>query len=112
LTVHELAIAESVVAAVSARIHDGRITRVVLEVGALACVEPDALRFCFEASTRGTLAEGAALEIVEVAARASCRSCGARAVPVDARIPLCACGSADLELVDGGQLRVRAVEVI
>jgi hydrogenase nickel incorporation protein HypA/HybF len=111
LAVHELAIAESVVGEIRERIPGRRVTRVVLEVGALACVEPDALRFCFGACTRGTLADGAALEIVEVAARAACRSCGTRAVAVDPRIPLCPCGSADLELVDGEQLRVRAVEV-
>jgi hydrogenase nickel incorporation protein HypA/HybF len=108
---HELAIAEGVVAAVRERVPGARVTRVVLEVGALACVEPEALRFCFGACTRGTLADGAALEIVEIPARAACRSCGDRAVEVDPRIPLCACGSADLQLVDGDQLRVREVEV-
>jgi hydrogenase nickel incorporation protein HypA/HybF len=111
LSVHELAIAEDVLTAIRARIPEGRVTRVVLEVGALVCVEPEALRFCFGAATRGTFADGATLEIVEIAARASCRSCGARAALADPRLPLCACGSADLELVDGGQLRVRAVEV-
>jgi hydrogenase nickel incorporation protein HypA/HybF len=109
---HELAIAESIVEAVGEHVGDARVTRVVLEVGALACVEPDAIRFCFSACAQGTAADGAALEIVEVPARARCRTCGAAEVPVDPRIPLCECGSADLDLVDGGQLRVRAVEVI
>jgi hydrogenase nickel incorporation protein HypA/HybF len=108
---HELAIAESIVEAVGERLAGARVTRVVVEVGALACVEPDAIRFCFAACARGTVVDGAALEIVEIAARARCRTCGAAGVAVDARIPLCPCGSADLDIVDGGQLRVRAVEV-
>jgi hydrogenase nickel incorporation protein HypA/HybF len=108
---HELAIAESVVEAVAERVADARVTRVVLEVGALACVEPEAIRFCFAATAQGTVVEGAALELVEIAARARCRTCGAQDVAVDPRIPLCPCGSADLDLVDGSQLRVRAVEV-
>ncbi|BDG01378.1 hydrogenase maturation nickel metallochaperone HypA/HybF [Anaeromyxobacter oryzae] len=108
---HELAIAESVVDAVGERVGGARVTRVLVEVGRLTCVEPDALRFCFEACARGTALEGAALEIVEVSARATCRTCGARDAEVDARVPLCACGSADLELVAGDRLLVQAVEV-
>ncbi len=108
---HELALAEGVVDAVSDHVGGARVVRVVLEIGELTCVEPEAMRFCFEACARGTVLEGAALEIVEVAARASCRACGAPDVHPDARIPLCPCGSADLDLLDGRQLRVRAVEV-
>ncbi len=36
-----------------------RVKTVRLEVGPLATVEPEALRFCFDAATRGTLAENA-----------------------------------------------------
>lgn len=108
---HELAIAEGIVEAITERVAGSRVTRVVLELGALACVEPGAIRFCFAACARGTVADGAELEIVEIPGRGRCRTCGASAVPVDPRIPLCECGSADLELLDGGQLRVRGVEV-
>jgi hydrogenase nickel incorporation protein HypA/HybF len=109
--VHELAIAEGVVEVVAERIGAARAVRVILRVGRLTCVEPEAVRFCFEACARGTPVEGAALEIVDVPARARCRACGAPELEVDARIPLCACGSADLELVSGEELSVAAVEV-
>jgi hydrogenase nickel incorporation protein HypA/HybF len=109
---HELALAEDLVAAVGDRAGGARVVRVVLELGELTCAEPDAIRFCFDACARGTSLEGAALEVVEIPARASCRACGAQAVRVDARIPLCPCGSADLDVVDGRQLRIRAVEVL
>jgi hydrogenase nickel incorporation protein HypA/HybF len=69
------------------------------------------MRFCFDAATRGTALEGAALEVVEVPARARCRSCGAADVELDPRIPLCPCGSADVDVAAGGQLVVDAVEV-
>jgi hydrogenase nickel incorporation protein HypA/HybF len=108
---HELAIAESIVEGVDARLGGAVAARVVVEVGALACVEPDAIRFCFSACARGTAVEGATLEIVEIPARARCRGCGAGDVAVDPRIPLCPCGSADLELVSGDALRVREVEL-
>ena len=108
---HELAVAEEIVHAIGARVGDARVLRVVLEVGALTCVEPEAIRFCFSVSARGTAVDGAELEIREIPARARCRTCGAEDVAVDPRIPLCPCGSADLALVDGGQLRIRTVEV-
>ncbi len=108
---HELAIAEGVIDAVGQRVGRARVLRVVVRIGRLACVEPDALRFCFEECARGTGAEGAALEIVDVPARARCRTCGAEDVDVDPRIPLCPCGSADLEVRSGGELLLSAVEV-
>jgi hydrogenase nickel incorporation protein HypA/HybF len=111
LTVHELAIAEGVVEAVGERFGGARVLRVVLRVGRLACIEPDAIRFCFDACARGTAVEGAALEIVDVPARARCRECGAADVEVDARIPLCPCGSAELEVLSGQELTLAAVEV-
>jgi hydrogenase nickel incorporation protein HypA/HybF len=109
---HELAIAEGVVEAIEERIGAARAVRVVLEVGRLTCVEPDAIRFCFELCAQGTALDGAALEIVEVPGRARCRACGADGVATEGPLPLCPCGSANLELLDGTQLLVRAVEVV
>ena len=65
---HELAIAEAVVSSVTERMPGARVVRVVLRIGTLACVEPAAMTFCFDAAAQGTALEGAALEIVEVAA--------------------------------------------
>lgn len=107
---HELGIAENVVDAVLARMGDARVARVFLEVGRLTCVEPDAIRFCFELCARGTTVEGATLEIDEVPGRARCGACGADPVEVDGPFLLCACGSAALEVLAGDRLRVTAVE--
>ena len=51
--------------------------RVRLEIGQLAAVMPDAMRFCFDVCARNTVLEGAALEIVEIPGRALCDDCGA-----------------------------------
>ena len=40
-----------------------KVRTVVLEIGQLAAVEPDSLRFCFDLVMRGSVAEGAALQI-------------------------------------------------
>jgi hydrogenase nickel incorporation protein HypA/HybF len=62
---HELAIVSSIVDAVTERCGGDRVVRVVVEVGRLTAVMPDALRFCFEVVAKGTAAEGASLDILE-----------------------------------------------
>ena len=49
---------------------------VLLEIGALSHVEEQALRFCFDAVTRGTVADGARLDVRATAGRAWCMPCG------------------------------------
>jgi hydrogenase nickel incorporation protein HypA/HybF len=63
---HELAICEAMVAGVSERVGDVKISRVVLEIGKLTAVLPDALRFCFDLCAEGTNLEGAMLDIREI----------------------------------------------
>src|SRR5689334_18841157 len=45
-----------------------RVRRLVLRVGTESGVAPDALRFAFDALAPGTLADGAALDVEELAA--------------------------------------------
>ena len=106
---HELAIAESVVATVLERT-GGRVSVVRLRVGRLSGVVPNALTFCFELAAAGTALEQAVLEIEEQAGRAHCRDCDADFSLRDAFL-LCDCGSADVELLSGRELQVTSVEV-
>lgn len=106
---HELAITQSVVDMISERIDD-KVTGVRLEIGPLSGVVPDAVRFCFDLACTGTRLEGAWLDIVEPPAVARCRNCGAEFEP-DGMILLCPCGSADVAVLSGRELRVKAVEV-
>jgi hydrogenase nickel incorporation protein HypA/HybF len=106
--VHELAIAQEVIALVAARTEGARVTRVVLEIGRLCAVLPDAMRFCFDLATEGTVAEGAALEIREVPGRGRCRACGSE-VALDRPFGRCRCGGSDLEWLAGEELRIKEV---
>jgi len=63
---HELGIAQSALEAVSAEAarHPGeRPTRLAMRIGELTAIDPDALRFAFEALTLDTELEGLQLEI-------------------------------------------------
>jgi len=52
----------------------------------------------------------AKLEIVEPPARCQCRTCGIEFAP-DWPILICACGSADVAILTGQDLRILSVEV-
>ena len=107
---HELAIAEGVVDTVTQRLPGARITQVHLEIGALSGVVADSIRFCFDLATEGTGLEGATLEITQPPARCRCRGCGTEFLP-DTPIVLCPCGSADVAVLSGEELRILSVRV-
>ena len=107
---HELAIAESVVETVTQRLPDAKVTCVRLEVGALSGVVPDSIRFCFDLATEGTGLAGARLEITEPPARCRCRACGAQFQP-ESPVVLCPCGSPDVAVLSGEQLKIVSVQV-
>lgn len=108
---HELSIAESIMRIVVANATGRRVTRVALKVGHLRQVVPSALAFAFELVAEGTPAEGAALEIEDVAAVARCGDCGAE-TRLEAPPFHCAdCGGFDLEWVQGEELLVEWLEV-
>ncbi|MGE0358690.1 MAG: hydrogenase maturation nickel metallochaperone HypA [Burkholderiales bacterium] len=107
---HEMSIAESVLGIVeeSAR-REGlaRVREVRLEIGRLAAVETEALRFCFDAVVRGSVAEGAMLAIDETPGAAWCFGCSAT-VPIAMRGDFCPrCGGGRLQVTDGTGMRVK-----
>ncbi|MCB1857371.1 MAG: hydrogenase maturation nickel metallochaperone HypA [Gammaproteobacteria bacterium] len=88
-----------------------RVTKVWLEIGDLAGVELEALRFGFEVVTRNSLADGAVLEILGVQGEAWCMQCSARVV-VKQRFDRCPrCGGFQLQVVGGEQMRIKELEV-
>jgi hydrogenase nickel incorporation protein HypA/HybF len=107
---HELGIVQEIIALVTERAEGAKVTRVVLEIGKLTAVLPDAVRFCFDLCSEGTAAEGAVLEIIETPGRARCRACGA-GVTLDRPFGRCACGGSDLEWLAGEELKVKEIEV-
>lgn len=108
---HELAITQSIVDGVAERMGEAEIRSLQLEIGKLSGVIPEAVRFCFDVVADGTTMQGARLDIDEPEGSARCGSCGAEFTAQDV-IVLCSCGSADVVLLAGTQLRVRSVEVV
>ena len=88
-----------------------RVEKVVLRVGTLRQVVPEALVFCFETASAGTPLEGASLDIKEIPLRQSCRSCGEK-WGGDQPLGRCpCCGSVETETVSGLELEIESLEV-
>lgn len=111
---HEMALTESVVALVEEAARSEGFSRtkaIVLEIGMLGHVEPEAMQFCFEAVSRGTIAEGARLDIIRVAGQGWCLDCG-KSVPLAERFGACPeCGRHHVQMTAGDELRVKELEV-
>lgn len=87
------------------------VTRIVLRVGEMRQVVPDVLLFCFDVASKGTILEGAVLDIVPVPLLWTCRECG-NVWPGDAACALCPnCGAVRTELREGMELEIDFVEV-
>jgi len=109
--VHELSIAESIVAIAERHAAGRRVTKVELRVGHLRQVVPSALVFAFQLLSRGTVLDGAELAIEEVPARGRCRSCGSETTMTGFPLACAACGGLDLEVHAGEELQVDSLEL-
>lgn len=107
---HEMAITQSVVDAVCEHAAGRRVHSVRVQVGALCAVVPDAMEFCFGLAAEGTAADGARLDLDVQPGSALCRTCGDE-FPLPDLILLCPCGSADVEVLTGKDLRILSMEV-
>lgn len=111
---HEMSLAEGVLQLVedtALRERALRVKLVVLEIGRMSSVQPDALRFCFDAVTRGSIADGAALEIVDVPGSGWCMKCAAT-VPMEELYGACpTCGSHQVQATGGTEMRVKEIEI-
>jgi len=112
--VHELGIATSILETVreETRKHAGaRPTCVCVRIGEIAAVNPEALRFAFEALTRETDLERLALDIEICPLRFRCTGCQG-VFEVNDFAPACPkCGAQQTECVGGDELEIAYLEV-
>jgi hydrogenase nickel incorporation protein HypA/HybF len=111
---HELALAQEIVAMVARHIppaQASRVRAVHVRIGELAGVVPESLEFCFSAVVAGTAWESADLVMTRVPAEACCLDCAAT-FPTQAPGAGCpACGSSFVRMTHGQELQVDAVEL-
>ena len=111
---HEMALSEGVREIVdeAARANGARrVAAVRVEIGRLAQVEVEALRFAFYVVKRGSAADAARLEIVEIDGSAWCMRCS-QPVAISGRGEPCpGCGHYQLQVTGGDRMRVLEIEI-
>jgi hydrogenase nickel incorporation protein HypA/HybF len=111
---HEMSLCESILQTLEQQAavqNYHKVKTVWLEIGSLAGVETNALRFSFDIVVQGSLAEAAKLEIIEIPGQAWCMPC-AKNVSVEQLYDQCPlCGSHQLQVTGGDQMRIKELEV-
>jgi hydrogenase nickel incorporation protein HypA/HybF len=111
---HEVSLAMALLELVreqAAAAQANRVTRLVLEIGVLSCVDPHALRFAVEVAAQGGLAEGAELEILQPQGRAYCLDCETSVTLLAHGRPCPRCGGVKLLAQGGDEMRLKEMEV-
>jgi hydrogenase nickel incorporation protein HypA/HybF len=109
---HEMAIANDLIQQILSAARENKATRIVdveLEVGVQRLIVPEAMELAFEVLSRGTVAEGAGLKLVEIPAAAQCRACGLRFEPRIDYYVCPRCGEADVDLVAGNDIVLKSL---
>lgn len=111
---HEMSIVEALMEQIMKMAEEGNwkaVTKVRLKVGVMRQIVPDILEFCFEIASKGTITEGAVLDIEEVPLSIRCDECG---YEWDDRefLGLCPkCGSIYVNVLNGMELELTNLEV-
>jgi hydrogenase nickel incorporation protein HypA/HybF len=107
--VHEFGVAAGVLETVEARAAGRPVRAVRLHVGALQRLDRAVFDQAWALITGGGIADGAIVDVVEVAVEVRCRGCSASAT-ADELITACpACAAHDLELVHGDDLVLESI---
>jgi hydrogenase nickel incorporation protein HypA/HybF len=112
---HEAAVMNRIVSIVQRRARANgarKINKLVIQIGELSDVIPDALRMCYGMCTEGTMLAGAALEIETIQARGVCGQCSSEYDLLKSEFKCPECGGEKWTILTGKELLVKEIEVI
>ncbi|MEN9756664.1 MAG: hypothetical protein RL755_851 [Pseudomonadota bacterium] len=111
---HELSLLENVRSILEEHArsqHFQAVENITLEIGALSCVELEALTFAFEAVMKDSLAEHAELTFKRIEGQGRCFECG-QLTPMTELYDVCThCGHFRLEIVSGLEMKITELKV-
>ncbi|MDJ0630446.1 MAG: hydrogenase maturation nickel metallochaperone HypA [Rhodobacter sp.] len=111
---HEMSLCEGIrriVDQAAAAPEISRVSKVRLEIGRFAGVEKEALSFAWQIVMRGSKAEGADLEMIDLPGKATCFDC-VKLVEIKDRLDPCPhCGGGRLLPEGGDEMRIKDMEV-
>jgi len=113
---HELGITHEILEIVLRYARRHRVTqvsKVLLEIGELSDLEQEWIQHYFDAISRGSVAEGAIIEVKKLPCRFFCRQCGNEFVTTltnDEPLVCYGCGSEAVEMISGSEYTVKSME--
>lgn len=108
---HEMAITQGIIEICEKHAHGRPVRSIDIEIGELSSVVPEAVQFCFEACSQGTLLEGAIVRISRPPGSGLCLECG-KETALTALFDACRhCGAHRVTVISGEEMRVREIEV-
>ncbi|MBI4284689.1 MAG: hydrogenase maturation nickel metallochaperone HypA [Chloroflexi bacterium] len=111
---HELSVTQSMLDIVleqAKRAEARRVARINLIIGEMTGVVGDSVSFYLDILSKGTIAEGAAVNIKSIPATAKCRKCGSIFELGEHDWTCPACQGDSFEIVGGPELFVDSIEV-
>lgn len=110
---HELSIVEGILGVVIPRAqeHDvERITLIKLKIGEMSGIVPSCVHEYFKVAARGTIAEGARIDIESIPVTMECRNCGHKGTIKRGMYTCPSCGSPNFRIVGGNEYFVDSIE--
>ena len=113
LAMHEASVANEILEIVQQAADAGdvqKVTAITLQIGTFSCIQPDLLQVAFDVLSRGTLAQGATLEIEWMPAKAWCSQCQQEyEITFTGRV--CpTCGVVSRQITGGREALVKSIE--
>jgi hydrogenase nickel incorporation protein HypA/HybF len=108
---HETGLAEAILEAVEKRAAGRPVARAKIRAGALLRVAEPSMDQAFHLVAEGTVAEGAAIDLVVTPARITCRSCGDQDGTYDPLAVCPSCGGGDVDVTGGDELVLESIEI-
>ena len=91
--------------------NSGKVDKIVLAVGKLSSVVPEALEFAFEVARQDTIFRDAILDIREIPVEINCKKCNVTSI-IDNPLFLCPrCNSEDVTIEKGRELFIESIDV-
>ncbi len=88
-----------------------QVSSIKMSVGQLRQLDPDTLNFAFQAASKGTIVEGAKLEIENVPVLLACKKCGSQSEVEEAYFcPVCE--NVDVEIIQGKEIIMESINGI
>ena len=92
-------------------LHAETVREIEIDIGELSGIDYDALEFAMQYSKKGELLENAKLVINKIPAKARCKSCNHQFDIRDFYTPCPKCNQFNHEILQGKELKVKAIKI-